>query len=187
MGLRLKLLLLLLVNEGRLLQLRRLHMLLWLILLKELLVCRRIRHHAWWVGRRLAIAIMIWRWRRGRNIVVYQLRRGDVAGLVLWVRDVRVLTGIGWWEAHRPDISCHQVKLSDVPNARDERSLTLSASGRRNSRRSADKRCDTKLYGFAQKVPKLRSASLSLCTSDYYTSKKGKTLYPESQMLPVTP
>lgn len=150
------------MNEGGLLQLRRLHLLLWLMLLKVLLVCRRIRHHAWWVGRRLAIAIIIWRWRRGRNIVVYQLRRGDVAGLVLRMRDVRVLTGIGWWEAHRPDIRCHQVKLSDVSNARDKRLLTLSASGRRNSRRSADKRCDTKLYGFAPNVPISRSLSLFL-------------------------
>lgn len=38
----------------------------------------------------------------------------DVALLVLRMGDVlRVLTWIGWWEAHRPDVRSHQ-EQSDV-------------------------------------------------------------------------
>lgn len=59
---------------------------------------------------------MIWRRRRrGRDIIVYQLLLGNTPGLVLRMRNILgILTGIGWWKAHRPDVRSHQVKLPDM-------------------------------------------------------------------------
>lgn len=102
MGLRRQLLLI--VHEGRLLLLHLWCGLLWLLIV--LWVCR-IRHHP--LGMRVnglfGVAV-VRRRRRRSDIIVQQLLRRDVPGLVLWRRYVlRILTGIGWWEAHRPDMS----------------------------------------------------------------------------------
>lgn len=61
--------------------------------------------------------------------------------LILWRGDIlRVLTEMGWWEAHRPEMRSSKSEVVQVRRAsRRSSAAALSASGRRNWRRSADK------------------------------------------------
>jgi hypothetical protein len=73
------------------------------ILIPGLLLLLLLRHHPLWIACRFTVAVG--RRRRGRDMIVWELRRGDVARLILrWRNILRILTGIGRWEAHRPDM-----------------------------------------------------------------------------------
>jgi hypothetical protein len=68
-----------------------------------LLLLLLLLHHPLWIACRFTVAVG--RRRRGRDMIVWELRRGDVARLILrWRNILRILTGIGRWEAHRPDM-----------------------------------------------------------------------------------
>jgi hypothetical protein len=72
------------------------------ILIPDLLLLLLL-HHPLWIACRFTVAVG--RRRRGRDMIVWELRRGDVARLILrWRNILRILTGIGRWEAHRPDM-----------------------------------------------------------------------------------